>query len=245
MKIFGVSVEGIGLEAVFERVRQQVFPVWIVTANPEILLAARRDPAYKQALNQADIRLVDGIGLKWMGNVFGQSWQRVTGVELAEALLKEAQENDWRVALIGGERRIAELAAAHWRSVYPSLTLIAEQGGTVQADGTDDEVGEEARHRLTLFAPNLVFVAFGHPKQERWIARYLSEMPSAKVMVGVGGTFDYWAGHIRRAPKVMRMLGLEWLWRLGCEPRRFGRIVRAVVVFPALAILDRLFRRSP
>lgn len=178
-----------------------------------------------------------------MGRLFGQSWERVTGVELAEILLKEGYAKDWRVALIGGERRIAELAAAYWRSVYPGLTLIAEQGGAVSIDGIDDERGEEARHRLTLFAPDLILVAFGHPKQERWIARYLSEFPKVKVIVGVGGAFDYWAGRVRRAPKVMQRVGLEWLWRLMVEPKRIGRILKAAVVFPVLAIIDRLLRR--
>lgn len=238
--LFGVSIEGITKEAVLQRFRAATAPLWVVTANPEILLAARRHPDYKKALQQADIRVVDGAGLYGIGRLFGQTWSRVTGVELGETLLKEAHTQDLRVAFIGGKKRVAELAAAHWRTVYPSLALIAERGGVVQADGTDDEEGEEARHRLTLFAPQIVLVGFGHPKQERWIARYLQDMPSVKMIVGVGGTFDYWAGNIRRAPKVFQMLGIEWLWRLVQEPKRIGRIFKAVVVFPILALIDRV-----
>ncbi len=240
MMLFGVSIEGISKEVVLERFRTAIAPLWIVTANPEILLAARRYPDYKKALQQADIRVVDGVGLYGMGRMFGEKWSRVTGVELGEALLKEAHTQDLRVAFIGGKKRVAELAAAHWRSVYPSLALIAERGGVVQVDGTDDEEGEEARHRLTLFAPQIVLVGFGHPKQERWIARYLQDMPSVKMIVGVGGTFDYWAGNIRRAPKLFQALGIEWVWRLVQEPKRIGRIFKAVVVFPILALIDRL-----
>lgn len=241
--MFGVSIEGIIKEAVLQQFRTATAPLWVVTANPEILLAARRHPDYKKALQQADIRVVDGVGLYGMGRLFGHKWSRVTGVELGEALLKEAYTQDLRVAFIGGKKRVAELAAAHWRTVYPGLSLIAERGGVVQADGIDDEEGEEARHRLTLFAPQIVLVGFGHPKQERWIARYLQDMPSVKMIVGVGGTFDYWAGNIRRAPKLFQILGVEWVWRLVQEPKRIGRIFKAVVVFPVLALVDRV-RRS-
>jgi N-acetylglucosaminyldiphosphoundecaprenol N-acetyl-beta-D-mannosaminyltransferase len=240
MMMFGISIEGMSKEEVVERFRTAITPLWVVTANPEILLAAHWDSNYKKALQQADIRVVDGVGLFGFGRLFGQTWARATGVELGEALLKEAHTQDLRVAFIGGKKRVAELAAAHWRTVYPSLSLIAERGGMVQSDGTDDEEGEEARHRLTLFAPQIVLVGFGHPKQERWIARYLQDMPSVKMIVGVGGTFDYWAGNIRRAPKVFQALGMEWVWRLVQEPKRIGRIFKAVVVFPVLALIDRL-----
>ncbi len=239
MKIFGVSVDGEGKEAILARIQASKAALWIVTANPEILLAARQDSSYKQILHQADLRSVDGVGLEWIGRLFGQSWTRVTGVELGESLLSWAHERDLRVALIGGRSKIAELAAAHWRALYPGLALIAERGGVVQADGMDDEMGEEARHRLTLFAPQIVLVAFGHPKQERWIARHMADMPGLKVIMGVGGAFDYWAGEAKRAPRVMRRWGLEWLWRVIHEPKRILRIVRAVIIFPVLAFVDR------
>jgi N-acetylglucosaminyldiphosphoundecaprenol N-acetyl-beta-D-mannosaminyltransferase len=102
----------------------------------------------------------------------------------------------------------------------------------VNADGTSDEKTEDAMTRITLFAPEILLVGFGHPKQERWIANNLHQFPSVKIVVGVGGTFDVWAGRIFRAPKWLRALGLEWLWRLMQEPKRFRRIWNAVIVFP-------------
>lgn len=240
MNIFGVLIEGPSLEEIISRVKKATQPFWIVTANPEILLEARHDPAYAQALGQADVRTVDGVGLSIVGRLLGVRWSRVTGVELAERFIRYAAQEGLRVGFVGGASKVSEGALARWSKAYPGLQGVAEQGGRVDLDGSDDEAGEEARHRLTLFAPDILFVAFGHPKQERWIARHLSDFPRVKVMVGVGGAFDYWAGRIPRAPHVLRAVGFEWAWRLFMQPSRVWRIIRAVFVFPALAILDHL-----
>jgi N-acetylglucosaminyldiphosphoundecaprenol N-acetyl-beta-D-mannosaminyltransferase len=241
MNVFGISIEGGALESMMARIKEAKQTLWIVTANPEILLEARRDAAYAHAIAQADVRSVDGAGLAMIGRLFGAHWSRVTGVELGEQLIAYAQEEGLKVGFIGGFAQVAQTAAEYWGHVHPGLRTLAEQGGRVAFDGTDDEMGEEARHRLTLFAPDILLVAFGHPKQERWIARYASDFPSLKVVVGVGGTFDYWAKRIPRAPRFLQMLGLEWMWRLCLEPRRIVRILRAVVLFPVLAIVDQLF----
>lgn len=241
MKVFGISIEGDALESIVSRIKETRQALWIVTANPEILLEARRDAAYAHVITQADVRSVDGAGLAMIGRLFGAHWSRVTGVELGERLIAYAHEHNLKVGFIGGSARVAHLSAERWCQTYPELQVLAEEGGRVALDGTDDEMGEEARHRLTLFAPDILLVAFGHPKQERWIARYAGDFPSLKVVVGVGGTFDYWAKRIPRAPRLLRSLGLEWMWRLCLEPRRIVRILRAVVLFPILAIVDQLF----
>lgn len=236
MEMFGVPIEGWSTEKILQHTEKSQTPIWIVTANPEILLEARGDAAYANALKQADIRTVDGMGLHLVGRLFGERWSRVTGVELGEAYLKKAAETKVRVAFIGGRAGVAAAAAKKWQDLLPGLIVAYEEGGSVGKDGEDDERGEEARHRLTLFAPEILLVSFGHPKQERWIARYLADFPQINVVVGVGGALDYWAGTIRRAPPFIRQLGLEWLWRLVRQPWRMGRILRAVVVFPVLAV---------
>lgn len=240
MKVFGISIDGWSVSQVLEAVERAKEPLWVVTANPEILLEARRDPAYAQALKQADLRTVDGMGLYLFGRARGQSWQRVTGVELGEACLKKAETHKWKVAFIGGSAGVAESVAKKWQKIFPALVMTHEQGGIVQKNGEDNERGEEARHRLTLFSPDIIFVAFGHPKQERWIARYISDFPKAKLIIGVGGAFDYWSGMIMRAPSLIRALGLEWLWRVLRQPWRIGRIIRAVIIFPVLALFSAL-----
>ncbi len=242
MNIFGVHIDGSSLQEVMLNIKKATQPFWIVTANPEILLEARRDSAYAQVVRQADVRTVDGVGLLMIGRLFGQSWSRVTGVELAERLIEHAFQEGLRVGFVGGAPHVAEAACAHWNQRYPGLQSVAEEGGRVASDGTDDEAGEEARHRLTLFAPDVLLVAFGHPKQERWIARHLTDFPQVRVVVGVGGTFDYWAGRVSRAPGVLRAIGLEWMWRLFVQPSRVLRIVRAVFVFPVLVLFDQFLK---
>lgn len=210
----------------------------VVTANPEILLEARRRPAYWQILRQADLRLLDGIALKFVGWLSGANPKRLTGVDFSERLLQEAVRRGWKVGLVGGGEGIADKAAWEVRKAYPDLAVHAEQGGTVGRDGGDDEAGANARFRLTQFAPDILLVAFGHPKQEAWIARQLAELPSVKIAMGVGGTLDYWSMTKSRAPNLFRKWGFEWLWRLCTEPQRWKRIFNAVVVFPIVVVFS-------
>jgi len=240
---FGLEIRGLTSEEVIREVehRKPNSPCWIVTANPEILLHAKRDSVYAQTLRNADIRIVDSIGLKLLGFLHGKRLARTTGVDLSEALAAWARETGQTVGFIGGEaQNIASKAYAKMAQKYPGLKGYAENGGAVTITGEGDGANEEARRRLTLQAPDILFVAFGHPKQERWIERYISEFPTLKAIVGVGGTFDYWGGAINRAPKWMRVVGLEWLYRLIKEPKRWKRIWNAVVVFPVLVLIDTL-----
>ncbi len=238
--IFGIPIEGFSMNETLHRIDEAHEPMWIVTANPEILLAARRDPAYAETLRRAHMRLVDGFGLWFLLRFFGHHTTRVTGVMLAEALIQESVQQNWNVAFVGGAQGIAVAAAEKTRRVYPSIRLHAEYGGAVASDGSDDAEGLEARHRLQQCTPEILFVAFGHPKQEQWIEKHLQEFPSVQAVIGIGGTLDYWAGIKTRAPTWMRSIGLEWMWRLMLEPRRWKRIWDAVVVFPIVAVYSRL-----
>jgi N-acetylglucosaminyldiphosphoundecaprenol N-acetyl-beta-D-mannosaminyltransferase len=162
---------------------------------------------------------------------------RLTGVQLSEHLLQFAWQREWRVGFLGGELGEAERAAEDARISYKGIHIHVEQGGRVGADGVEDAATEEARHRMSQFSPHVLLVAMGHPRQERWIEKHRSEFPELKAIVGVGGTFRYWAGFSKRPPLLMRQIGLEWLWRLVTEPKRWKRIWRAVVVFPILFLL--------
>jgi N-acetylglucosaminyldiphosphoundecaprenol N-acetyl-beta-D-mannosaminyltransferase len=242
-RVFGIPIEGWPLEIALASALHHTPACWIVTANPEILLHAHRDAGYAQVLKQADVRLVDGFGLWLLLSLAGHKTTRVTGVDLAEALAQLAVQKSLKVALVGGDPGIAKQAATHLTTRFPGLMVETEEGGRINADGTDDVAGEEARNRLTFFAPDILLVAFGHPKQERWIARYLADFPSVKIAVGVGGTFDVWAGKMKRAPHVLRTIGLEWMWRLVHEPKRIIRILNAVIVFPFFFLKERLFAK--
>jgi N-acetylglucosaminyldiphosphoundecaprenol N-acetyl-beta-D-mannosaminyltransferase len=240
---FGLVIHGLDGAQTITRInaaRSRGERVWIVTANPEILLQAKRAPSYWHILRQADLRIVDGFGLQLVGWLRGARPARCTGVDLAERLLAEAATHNWKVAFLGGQHGEADTAAWNMRQRYPTLRILSEAGGNVRPDGTNDAAMEEAMHRLTLEAPDILFVALSFPGQEAWIASHRSEFPSVHTIIGVGGTLNYWAKTLPRAPRIMQRLGLEWLWRLVQEPRRLKRIWNAVVVFPLTVLLDRM-----
>jgi N-acetylglucosaminyldiphosphoundecaprenol N-acetyl-beta-D-mannosaminyltransferase len=214
----------------------------IFTPNPEILLFAREDTRYADVLRSADLALPDGTGVAIVQTLRnGRSVRRWPGVEIAALLLRLAAERGETVAFVGGTPKVAERSAARWRALPGLKVVTAGAGATIGEDGlaqpTDRE--DEIVEAIRSASPTIVLVGLGAPKQERWIERHADDFPSVRIMIGVGGAFDMWAGSKRRAPRALRTLGLEWLWRLALEPRRLPRILRATVVFPVLALFDR------
>jgi N-acetylglucosaminyldiphosphoundecaprenol N-acetyl-beta-D-mannosaminyltransferase len=215
----------------------------IFTPNPEILLRARSDPGYADLLRSADLALPDGTGVALVQMLrHGRSVRRWPGVEVAAFLIRLAAERGETVAFVGGGPGVAERAASRWRALPGLKVVVAGAGLAFDGDGRAGTTGDDDAVVETIRspAPTIVLVGLGAPKQERWIERHADAFPSARIMVGVGGAFDMWAGSRRRAPRPLRTVGLEWLWRLALEPGRLPRIVRATVVFPVLALLDRV-----
>lgn len=184
---------------------------YIVTPNPEFLVAAQRDKLFRQILNKADLAIPDGRGLRLFGDIVCNT----PGIDLVEALVKMASENGFTVAFLGGRGKVAEETGERLQKRYPKLKItFADPGGEIDKDGNGS---------LKLPSPaDLLFVAFGPPKQEKWIFKNLSKM-SIKVAMGVGGSFDLISGRIPRAPKWIRYLGFEWLFRLAIQPWRLKR----------------------
>jgi N-acetylglucosaminyldiphosphoundecaprenol N-acetyl-beta-D-mannosaminyltransferase len=214
----------------------------IFTPNPEILLHARRDPAYADLLRSADLALPDGTGVAIVQALrSGSSVRRWPGVEIAAMALRLAAERAETVAFVGGSSDVTERAAARWRALPGLKVVVAGAGVAIDGDGIARSIAreDETVDVIRSAAPTIVLVGLGAPKQERWIERHADAFPSVRIMIGVGGAFDMWAGSRRRAPRAFRRFGIEWLWRLALEPRRLPRILRATVVFPILALLDR------
>ena len=239
-RCFDIPIEGPSFSDLVSSISNKQIR-WIITANPEILLHARKDKDYRDAIQKADLRIADGFGIVLMARLFGKKLHRVTGVDLAEAIMKHAAEKDWSVAFVGGGDTpgTAQKAFKAIQKRYPALRGTAHDGGRVNPDGTGDTTDDETIQQLIQESPDIILVGFGHPKQERWIACNLPNLPSVKTIIGIGGTFDYWAGNIKRAPGWMRSLGLEWLFRLVKEPKRWKRIWNAVIVFPVTALFQR------
>jgi len=206
----------------------------IATPNPEMLVEAQKNTAFKEVLQQTALNLPDGTGLLWAAKRKGSPLpERITGTDTLQALCSL----DLRICppeqifLLGAAPGVAEKASAVLRQKNPMLRIVGTHAGSPRA-----EEEEEIIQKINAAQPTLLFIAFGAPQQDLWIARNLSKLRTVKVAMGVGGAFDFIIGKQKRAPQVMRRMGIEWLWRLIREPRRAGRIWNAVIVFPWMMI---------
>jgi len=209
---------------------------FLTTPNPEIILFARRHPEYRAILNKADLALPDGIGLLWAARFIGEKLtERVSGTDMIPEICRLAREKGLKIALLGGLDQPAIEKAAKAMRAWGNEVVYADHG---VPKGEWDNQASHDRIILELgdAKPDVLFVGFGHPKQERWIDEYRSRLPSVRLFIGCGGALDFIAGSARRAPAWMRRLGLEWLWRLFVEPKRYRRIIDAVIVFPLTVI---------
>ncbi len=201
--------------------------VHVATVNPEFLVRGAREARFGEILRQKTLNLCDGYGIvllcRWLG--LGQM-HRHTGVTLAERVCALAAETGQGVWLVGG-RGVAPTAQRWLQERQPNLRVLGAE------DGAPDEVSAALR----VARPAVVLVAMGAPKQAYYIRRLLREVPSVRLAMGVGGTFDFWAGRVPRAPAWMQDWGVEWLYRLLKQPRLRGRrIWRAVGVYPWLML---------
>jgi len=200
------------------RARGEPRPRQIITANPLILMAAGSHPGLSAALRAADLVVADSVGIVWAARRGGRSVSRVPGIDLMERLCATAAGDGARVGLLGAAPGVAEKAAAALRSQHPGLNVVFVQDGFFSPT---EESGVLARAQAA--ATDYLFVALDTPRQDDWIHRQLSVL-GARVVMGVGGSFDVLAGRLRRAPRWMRKFGLEWLYRLNQEPRRWRRM---------------------
>lgn len=209
----------------------------VMTPNSEMLVEASRNPAFGTLLNATALNLPDSAGLLWMAKLTGQSLpERVPGVDTVSALCGTLTE-EHPVFFLGAAPGVAERAAATLKAKNPHLNIVGCFSGSPR-----EEEAQAIVERIRAVSPHLLLVAYGAPAQDQWIERHLKDLPSVRVAMGVGGTFDFLAGTRKRAPSSLQKLGLEWLWRLFREPRRIRRIWNAVIVFPLLVL--RYGRRS-
>jgi N-acetylglucosaminyldiphosphoundecaprenol N-acetyl-beta-D-mannosaminyltransferase len=190
----------------------------IVTVNPEMVMIAHEDPAFRKVLDGSHLNVADGSGLMLASRLLGQPLrERVTGSDGISRLTAHCATRGYRPYFLGAAPGVAEIVADKLAATYPGLEVAGSYAGSPDPQ---DEDGIIARVREA--APDLLFVAYGVPAEEKWIARNLSRL-CVPVIIGVGGAFDFVAGVTRRAPVWMRRLGLEWLHRLVREPWRWRR----------------------
>ena len=192
---------------------------YVVTPNPEIVMTAQKDPAFQKVLSVADLVLPDGIGVIKAAAILGRPLkERVPGIDVAAALMGRMAGSGTRLFLLGAKPGVAEAAAEKLRAAYPGLQICGTHDGYFQDDAPVVEAIRAARAEV-------VFVCLWAPKQEFWMARNGPET-GAKLMLGLGGVLDVFAGAVERAPERWQRMGLEWLYRLIREPSRIGRMAR-------------------
>lgn len=215
------------LEKIKKNIAQTKEFCHIVSINPENVIEARQNSTFKTVIESAQIQIIDGSGIVWAATQKGISGlERVTGVDLMEKLLEMAGGQSVRIMFIGGSPKVAERLADCYSQKYPKAKFL---GITGIKNIKNPQKDEEA----TLFSivadymPQIVFVSFGSPAQELWIDAH-KEQFKGMVCMGVGGAFDFLSGRVVRAPRIIRKLGMEWLFRLILQPWRFRRQLNLV-----------------
>lgn len=202
----------------------------VMTPNPEMLVEAGKNPTFREVLSRSAMNVPDGVGLLWASRWIGTPIsERVAGVDLFQDLCLSPSLPP--VYLLGAAPGIAARTGERLSRRNPSLHIVGTESGSPDPA---EETG--IIQRIHASGAQALFVAFGAPRQDLWIARNLPKMPGIRLAMGVGGSFDFIAGVRKRAPAWLRSAGLEWFWRLIREPRRFRRIISAVLVFPLLVL---------
>ncbi|MBE2195103.1 MAG: WecB/TagA/CpsF family glycosyltransferase [Anaerolinea sp.] len=225
--VLGVPLDGLTFSELVDQIGGWIndsddpHPRMIATANPELVMIAQHDSLFFDILNRADRVTADGIGLLWAAKHLNCSLpERVTGSDGLPRICERAAQEGWRVYLLGAGPGVAEKAAAVLKDRNPGLIVAGTYAGSPSPD-EEDAILE----RINQAQADILFLAYGSPAQEKWIARNLPRL-QVRVVMGVGGAFDFTAGVTQRAPEWMRRAGIEWLHRLIRQPWRWRRMLR-------------------
>lgn len=192
----------------------------VVAPNTEFIMMAQKDEEFYNILRGADFATPDSVGVMIGGKLQKKPFkQRIPGQMYFRKVLEVGEKEGWTFYLLGGKDDVPALAAENVKKIYPNLKIIGYHEGFFEKDSEESVIKE-----INELKPNVLFVAMGAPIQEKWIAKHKHEL-QVDVAAGQGGTFDYEAGKIKRAPVAFQKLGIEWLWRLMLQPSRFFRMI--------------------
>lgn len=226
------------IEDALEQSSGAITPLFVVTVNPEIAIQAIIDNDFNQILHHTSINTADGVGISWaLHYLYGLHVDRITGSDSLENICAIAAQKNNSVFLYGAMPGVADKAASLLQHRINGLHVT----GTYAPDSSDLDFEDLPLATQTQLAEaNVIFVALGAPAQEKWIHRNLRHLTNCKVIIGIGGSFDFITGEIKRAPLFMRRSGLEWIYRLYLQPSRWRRMLR----LPLFALNIILLRAS-
>ena len=233
--ILGVNVHAVTNAQTLELIEQFIAegtPHQLTTVNPEFVVAAQKDDEFRQIINQSVLALPDGIGLVKAAKFLGQTPlpERVAGSDLVVKLAELSHQKGYRIYFLGAWEGVAEKAVENLRQRFANLQVAGMFSGSPAP-----EANEAIVKRILPTQADILLVAYGAPKQDKWIARNIDRL-QIPVCVGVGGSFDFLAGTAKRAPVWIQRIHLEWLHRLITQPWRWKRIWNAVVVFSWMVV---------
>ncbi len=222
--VLGIPFDPLTLDTAVDNIGAMVAarsPHYVVTANVDFLVQSLRDTVLRRILVDADLVLCDGTPLVWASRWLGNPLPgRAAGADLVPLLLRRAEREGWKIFMLGGAEGVAAEAAQKIAQNYPTLPPVAYYSPPFKPLAQMDNA--EISRRIAAAKPDILLVGFGCPKQEKWISMHYRTL-GVPVAIGVGGTIDFLAGRMKRAPRWMRHTGAEWLFRLAQEPRRLFR----------------------
>jgi len=226
-EIFGIKFDNLTMDEVLENIRG-----FVVLPYSEFVVRAQKDEEFRNILNKADFCLCEGRGLYLMTWLVGKKLkQEINGVELIYKLNQKSKIKNQKLFLLGGTEDVVKKTAEKLGD-----SVIGFEHGYRDLD--------KVVEKINLAKPEILLVGLGSPEQEKFIYNHLSKMPSVKLAIGVGGAFDFISGQVKRAPKIIQKIGMEWLWRLILEPRRVKRIFLGVFGLILLTFKNMLSLKS-
>jgi len=234
-KILGVSLNSSSTSLLLNTVVELAMtqggrskPTIVFTPNPEFLVEAQKDKDFQDLLNRSDINLVDGFGLVLAGGILKRNvGERISGADVVERLLEEGNQKKWTIGVAGarkGDQVESKELFEKLKVTYPNVKFL----------NLDD-----SKFQISNFKFQIVLACHGMKKQEQWIWENKDKI-KANVFMGVGGSLDFLTGFSRRAPSIIRRIGLEWLWRGLHKPQHFKRIWKATAVFGWMVLREKL-----
>ena len=197
----------------------------IVTINPEMIEHGKKNNEFGRILNEADLIIPDGVGVKLALKIKGINQENIPGIEFSKKLIKLCELEGYTIGLLGAKEEVVQKAVANLRKEFANLNITYVHNGYF-----DSQEKVIISQEIKAIEPKVVFVALGAPMQEMLINEFKQQMPRT-VFIGVGGSFDVWSGIVKRAPKIWQKMGLEWLYRTMKEPARFKRIFPTLPLF--------------
>ena len=221
---FGVRISAVSMDEAMERIEamiQSQKPHHVLTSDANSILRARGDEEYASIMRRAALVTPDGYGVIWGARLLNLPiYERVTGIDMAEGICERAARKGYSIYILGSEPGVADTAAQKLSERFPGLRVAGTQHGFYKKEGiTDEQIAERIRDAK----PDVLFVAFGIPSQEKFIAKWFDVM-NVPVSIGVGGSFDVFSENLKRAPQWVQRAGLEWLYRVWQEPWRWKRM---------------------